>query len=50
MFLLMTYAKTRETVIRANLSEIDFVLEKPVVYEELAGLLRRNIRKAGPCR
>ena len=50
LFVLLTYSKTRETVIRANLSEIDFVLEKPIAYEELAGLFRRNIRKAGPCR
>ncbi|MDP3130009.1 MAG: response regulator, partial [Bacillota bacterium] len=47
LFILMTYAKTRETVVRANQAEIDYVLEKPIIYEELGGLIRRAVRKAG---
>ncbi len=50
LFILMTYAKTRETVVRANQAEIDYVVEKPVIYEELGGLIRRALRKAGMSR
>lgn len=47
VFILTTYSKTRESVVRANLADIDFVLEKPIIFEEIDGIIRRVARRNG---
>ncbi len=48
LYILTTYHKTRETIVRANQANIDIVLEKPIIFEELLGfLLRSAIREGG---
>lgn len=46
-FLLLTYRKTPDLVRQANQNGIDAVIAKPVIFEELVGLIRRTMKKAG---
>jgi diguanylate cyclase (GGDEF)-like protein len=47
LFILTTYHKSRETVVRANQAGVDAVLAKPVIFEEIDGIIRRAARKNG---
>ena len=44
-FILTTYNKTPETIIRANRLGIDAVLEKPLIFEEILGLMQRSMER-----
>ena len=44
-YILLTYTKNKETVLRANLLGIDAVIQKPILYEELLGMVQRFIKQ-----
>jgi len=44
-FIIASHNKTKNTIIRANSLDIDYILNKPFYPEELLGLLRRILRK-----
>jgi len=44
-FILLTYTKNKETVLRANLLGIDAVIQKPILYEEILGMIQRFIKQ-----
>lgn len=46
-FILLTYRKTPDLVRQANQCGIDAVVAKPVIFEELVGLVRRTMKKVG---
>jgi diguanylate cyclase (GGDEF)-like protein len=46
-FWLLTYNKTADIVRRANQLGIDQVLQKPILFEELIGQIRRAMKKGG---
>jgi DNA-binding response OmpR family regulator len=43
-FILTTYNKNPEIIIRANRFKIDFVMQKPVIIEEVFGLIQRHLQ------
>jgi two-component system response regulator AtoC len=44
LFILTTYRKTPDTILRANRFNVDHVLEKPLIFEEILGLIGRHQR------
>lgn len=44
LYVLLTYNKNKETVLRANQLGIDYVLQKPILFEELLGYIQRSIK------
>jgi len=46
-YILLTYNKNPEIIARANLLEIDLVVQKPVFFEEIAGIIARSLKKGG---
>jgi CheY-like chemotaxis protein len=47
LFILLTYNKNPDIVTHANQLGIDFVIQKPVIFEEIAGLIERAMKKGG---
>ncbi len=45
LYILTTYNKTPETIARANRLGIDFVMQKPLIFEELLGIIKRNKKR-----
>lgn len=46
-FLLTTFKKTPDTILRANRFNVDIVMEKPLIFDELQGLISRHARRQG---
>ncbi|MCK7484714.1 MAG: hypothetical protein MZU97_03620 [Bacillus subtilis] len=46
-FLLLTHAKTTETIARANKLGITAVIQKPILIEEIVGFIVRNQSQRG---
>ena len=44
MFVLLTYNKNKDIVLRANQLGVDYVLQKPILFEELLGFIQRFIK------
>jgi DNA-binding response OmpR family regulator len=44
LFILLTYQKTKDLVVRANQFDIDYVIQKPIIFEELLGFVQRHLR------
>lgn len=44
MFVLLTYNKNKDVVLRANQLGVDYVLQKPILFEELLGFIQRFIK------
>lgn len=44
MFVLLTYNKNKDIVLRANQLGVDYVLQKPVLFEELLGFIQRFVK------
>lgn len=47
LFILMTHAKNVETVLRANELRIDYVVDRPLILEEILGFIQRELKKRG---
>lgn len=47
LFILVTHRKTVEIVVRGNELRIDYIVEKPLIFEEILGFIQREIRKRG---
>lgn len=47
LFVLMTHRKTTEVVQRANELRIDYVVQRPLMFEEILGFIQREIKKRG---
>lgn len=45
LYFLITYKKTPEMISRSNQIGIDYVLEKPIIYEEILGLISREMKR-----
>ncbi|MFA5380537.1 MAG: response regulator, partial [Candidatus Izemoplasmatales bacterium] len=46
-YILLTYNKNPDIVIRANQIGINLVIQKPVIFEEIAGFIDRTLKKGG---
>lgn len=44
LYVLLTYNKNKETILRANQLGIDYVMQKPILFEELLGYIQRSIK------
>ncbi|MBU1144299.1 MAG: response regulator [Firmicutes bacterium] len=47
LYFLLTYNKTIDTITRANQVGVDFVIEKPIVFEEILGIISREMKMRG---
>ncbi|MBN2504505.1 MAG: response regulator [Bacilli bacterium] len=47
LYLLTTFIKTPETIFRANRLGVNHVLQKPLIFAELLGLIQRETRQRG---
>lgn len=47
LFILITHRKTTEIVQRANELRIDYVVQRPLMFEEILGFIQREIKKRG---
>ncbi|MGE0003515.1 MAG: hypothetical protein AB7S88_03540, partial [Candidatus Izemoplasmatales bacterium] len=47
LLILMTHAKNVETVLRANELRIDYVVDRPLILEEILGFIQRELKKRG---
>jgi two-component system, cell cycle response regulator len=47
MYVLLTYNKNKEIVLRANQLGVDYVMQKPILFEELLGFIQRSIKSRG---
>jgi diguanylate cyclase (GGDEF)-like protein len=46
-YILLTFNKNAEIISRANLLGIDFVIQKPIIFEEMTGIVHRLMKKGG---
>lgn len=44
-FILLTYNKTPDTIARSNRLGIDYVMQKPLIYDEMLGIIKRFKQK-----
>ncbi len=47
LFIMITHRKTTEVVQRANELRIDYVVQRPLMFEEVLGFIQREIKKRG---
>ncbi|NLF48622.1 MAG: response regulator transcription factor, partial [Acholeplasmataceae bacterium] len=46
-FILTTFKKTPDTILSANRFNVDSVMEKPLIFDELLGQISRHARRKG---
>ena len=46
-FILTTYDKSVDTIRRANRAGVDYVIQKPLIFEEILGLIQRHLKRNG---